>query len=88
MADDYESLSQLTEGEDEITMLKCLRLGIARQLEETNSARDTAALSRQFMDVTREIRALEKARPNPNRRTALDEARNKRKKKPKRKARA
>lgn len=88
MPEGYEKLSQITEAEDELTMLKCLRLGIARQLENTDSARDTAALSRQFMDVTREIRALEKSRPNPNRRTALDEARNKRKKKPKRKTRA
>ena len=87
MAHECETLSQLTEGRDELAMLKCLQLGIARQLEQTESARDTAALSRQFMDVTREIRALEKARPNPNRKTALDEARSKRKKSPKRKAR-
>lgn len=87
MPDRYVSLPQLTEDGDEIAMLKCLRLGIARQLDQTDSARDTAALSRQYMDITREIRALEKARPNPNRRTALDEARNKRKKRPKRKAR-
>lgn len=88
MAEEYVTLSQLTEEDDELAMLKCLRLGLARQLENDPSPRDNAALTRQFMDVTREIRALEKAKPNPNRRTALDDARSKRKKKPKRKARA
>lgn len=76
------TLSKLAEDGDDIDMLKCLRLGIARQLEETASGRDMAALSRQFMELTREIRVLEKAKPKPNRRTALDDARNKRKKAP------
>lgn len=77
------SLSDLVnEDGDELEMLKCLRHGIALQLEETDSGRDMAALSKQFMDITKEIRALEKSRPKPDRRTALDEARNKRKKAP------
>lgn len=84
MPEKYVTLTQLTEDGDELAALKCLRLGIARQLDQTDSARESAALSRQFMEITREIRALEKSRPNPNRRTALDEARSKRKKKPKR----
>ena len=79
---EYASLSTLADGGDDLEMLKCLRLGIARQLEETCTGRDMAALSKQFMDVTKEIRALEKARPKTDRRTALDDARNKRKKAP------
>lgn len=79
---EYKTLSDLVDGGDDLEMLKCLRWGIARQLEETESGRDMAALSKQFMDVTKEIRALEKSRPKPDRRTALDEARNKRKKAP------
>lgn len=87
--DGYTTLAALAEGTDDLEMLKCLRLGIARQLEETHSGRDVAALSKQFVDLTREIRALEKARPKKDRRTALDEARSKRKKAPaKRKPRA
>lgn len=79
---EYKTLSDLADGGDDLEMLKCLRLGLARQLEETDSGRDMAALSKQFMDVTKEIRALEKSRPKPDRRTALDEARSKRKKAP------
>lgn len=83
------SLADLVSGGDDLEMLKCLRLNIARQLEDTESGRDMAALSKQFMDITKEIRALEKAKPKPDRRTALDEARSKRKKAPvKRKPRA
>lgn len=80
--DGYTTLAALAEGTDDLEMLKCLRLGIARQLEETKSGRDMAALSKQFMDLTKEIRVLEKAQPKKDRRTALDEARNKRKKAP------
>lgn len=83
------SLSTLADGGDDLEMLKCLRIGIARQLEETASGREMAALAKQFVDITREIRELEKTKPKPNRRTALDDARNKRKKAPaKRKPRA
>lgn len=84
MPENHTTLSALAEGGNDLEMLKCLRLGIARQLEETDSGRDMAALSKQFMDVTKEIRALERAQPKKDRRTALDDARNKRKKKPKR----
>lgn len=79
---DHYSLSALADSGDDLEMLKCLRMSLARQLEETESGRDMAALSKQFMDVTKEIRALEKARPKPDRRTALDDARSKRKKAP------
>lgn len=84
MADErpHTTLSELAQGDDDLDMLKCLRMGLARQLEETESGRDMAALSKQFMDVTREIRELEKLRPKKERRTALDVARNKRKKRP------
>jgi hypothetical protein len=78
----FSSLSNLVSEGDDLEMLKCLRLNIARQLEDTESGRDMAALSKQFMDVTKEIRALEKSKPKPDRRTALDDARNKRKKAP------
>ena len=80
MEEKHASLAQLAEGDDDLNMLKCLRIGLARQLEETESGRDMAALSKQFMDVTKEIRELEKLRPKKDRRTALDVARNKRKK--------
>lgn len=80
MDDKGTSLSQLAQGNDDLNMLKCLRLGIARQLEETVSGRDMAALSKQFIDLTKEIRELEKMKPKKDRRTALDVARNKRKK--------
>lgn len=84
---EYKDLVQCTNEGDEITMLKCLRYGIARQLQETASGRDMAALAKQFVDITDRISRLEKAKPNPNRRTALNDARKKRKKKapPKRK---
>lgn len=84
MADETASLSRLAEGDDDLEMLRRLRVSIAIQLEETESGRDMAALSKQFTDITREIRLLEKSRGAQNRRTALDDARNKRRKRAKR----
>ena len=86
---DGVSLTEATETEDELLMLKTLRYYIAQQIESAQDGRELAALSRQYTDVSQRITALEKARPKPDRRTALDDARSKRKKAPvKRKPRA
>ena len=79
---DGVSLTEATESGDELLMLKTLRYYIAQQIEATSDGRELAALSRQYADMTQRINALEKSRPKLDRRTALDEARNKRKKAP------
>lgn len=79
---DGVSLREATESGDELLMLKTLRYYLAQQIESAADGRELAALSRQYTDVTQRITALEKSRPKPDRRTALDEARNKRKKAP------
>ena len=79
------SLTEATQTGDELLMLRTLRYCIAQKIEAMGTAEDErgmAALSKQFMDYTKEIRALEKSQPKPDRRTALDDARNKRKKAP------
>ena len=76
------SLTEATDTDDELLMLRTLRHYIAQQIERAEDGRELAALSRQFTDVTQRITALEKAKPKPDRRTALDDARNKRKKAP------
>lgn len=78
---DY-SLTEATGTGDELLMMKTLRYYLAQQIERAEDGRELAALSRQFADVTQRVNALEKAKPKPDRRTALDEARNKRKKAP------
>lgn len=78
---DY-SLTEATDTNDELLMMRTLRYYLAQQIEHAQDGRELAALSRQFADVTQRINALEKSRPKPDRRTALDEARNKRKKAP------
>lgn len=79
---DAVSLREATESGDELLMLKTLRYYLAQQIESAADGRELAALSRQYTDVTQRITTLEKSRPKPDRRTALDEARNKRKKAP------
>ena len=81
-------LTDLTNQGDELEMLKCLRFGIAEQLEQTNSGRDMAALSKQFIDISARIAEIEKLKPKTNRRTPLDVAKKKRKKTAPREARA
>lgn len=78
------SLVEATETGDELLMMKTLRYYLAQQIEKPSDGRELASLSRQYADVTQRIKNLEKARPKPDRRTALDDARNKRKKNPKR----
>lgn len=79
---DGVSLTEATESGDELLMLKTLRYYIAQQIEATSDGRELAALSRQYADMTQRINTIEKSRPKPDRRTALDDARNKRKKAP------
>ena len=79
---DGVSLTEATVLGDDMLMLKTLRYYIAQQIEATIDGRELAALSRQYADMTQRINAMEKTRPKPDRRTALDEARNKRKKAP------
>jgi hypothetical protein len=76
------SLTDATVSGDELLMLRTLRYYIAQQIETTEDGRELAALSRQYADMTQRINVLEKSRPKPDRRTALDDARNKRKKAP------
>lgn len=76
------SLTEATETGDELLMMQTLRHYLAQQIERADDGRELAALSRQYADVTQRINALEKERPKPERRTALDEARSKHKKAP------
>lgn len=76
------SLTEATDTGDELLMMSTLRYYLAQQIESAQDGRELAALSRQFADVSQRINALEKARPKTDRRTALDDARNKRKKAP------
>lgn len=73
------SLQEATQAGDRLLMLRTLRRYISRQIEGTESGRDMAALSKQFVDVSERIDEIEKSMPDKNRRTALDAARKKRK---------
>lgn len=89
LKEDGHTLTEATEAGDDLLMLKTLRYYLAQQIEKAGDGRELAALSRQYADMTQKIIEMEKLRPKKERRTALDEARNKRKKAPaKRKARA
>lgn len=66
---------------DPLQMFEQLRIELAKQIQLTDSGRDKAALSKQFVDVTEKIEQIKKNRPDENRRTPLDEIRSKRQKK-------
>lgn len=74
-----DSLTDVTSNGDKLRMYECLRMDIARQIEETDSGRDVAALSKQFIDLTERIAALKEASEKQGRRSPLDEFLNKRK---------
>ena len=67
-------LTKATENGDELEMLVCLRLNLARELDMCESGRDIASLSKQYMDVSERIRELKKIKPK-KRRTTLDDIR-------------
>ena len=67
-------LTKATQDGDELEMLVCLRLNLARELDLCESGRDIAALSRQFMDVSERIRELKKIKPK-KRKTPIDNIR-------------
>ncbi len=80
-------LTQATKAGDELEMLLCLRLQIAKELDLCESGRDIAALSKQYMDVSERIRELKKLKPK-NRRTPLGDIRKEAKKTVKGKSKA
>lgn len=65
-------LIEAADSGDRLATLRELRGVLARSIYGAESSRDVAALSRQLVDVTAEIAALEKA-AEPVRGTALDE---------------
>lgn len=62
----------------EIEMYQCLRENLAREIDLSESGRDIAALSKQFVEVTERIRELEKLIPK-ERNTPLDKVKKKNK---------
>lgn len=78
---DGKTLSGIVADGSKLEVYKLLQLGIARQLEETESGRDMAALVKQFVDVTEKIEQIEKNQPDKERRTPLDNIKGKRAKK-------
>lgn len=57
---------------DRAATLRTLRDRLAKQIDETESGRDVAALSQRLVDVLRQIAELEKQEP-AQKGTALDE---------------
>lgn len=57
---------------DYLGTLECLRDRVARQLDDTDSARDVASLSLRLLDVTAAIEAAKRAAPE-QKGTPLDE---------------
>lgn len=80
-------LTKATKDGDELEMLLCLRLSLARELDICESGRDIAALSRQYMDVSERIRELKKLKPK-TRKTTLNDIRSEAKKTVKRVSKA
>ncbi len=80
-------LTKATKEGDELEMLLCLRMQIAKELDTCESGRDIAALSKQYMDVSERIRELKKLKPK-SRRTTFDDIRKEAKKTVKGKAKA
>lgn len=68
-----DSLTDVTSNGDKLRMYECLRMDIAKQIEGTDSGRDVAALSRQYIDITERIAALKEASEKQDRRSPLDE---------------
>ena len=56
---DYNKISDIVENGNEFETLKALQMKLARTIDESNSGRDIAALSRQLQIVTGRIRELE-----------------------------
>ena len=80
---DVAGLIEQTQKGDKLSMYKCLIVGIAHQLEQTDSGRDVAALSKQYVDLSERIEELESAASKQERRTPLDEILSRRGKPPK-----
>lgn len=78
---DEKTLVEAVENGDRLEMHECLLRKIADQLGCTDSGRDVAALSKQFVDVSEKIEGIKKNRPDKGRRTPLDSIRGKRAKK-------
>ncbi len=57
---------------DYLATLESLRGRVARQIDETDSARDVASLSQRMLDVTAAIEAAKRAKPK-QKGTPLDE---------------
>ncbi|WP_326600522.1 hypothetical protein [Rhodococcus sp. PD04] len=53
------TLSAAVETDDRATILRALRLRLTKAIEESTSARDIAALSKQLLDVLAQLDALE-----------------------------
>lgn len=58
----YQSIEEVTGAGDDLEALIALRQKIARTIDESNSGRDIAALSRQLLGVMNQIAELKEAR--------------------------
>ena len=76
-----KSLVDAVQDGDQLEMFESLRRQIADQIVSTESGRDMAALSKQFVEITEKIESIKKNRPDKERRTSIDEIRNRRQKK-------
>ena len=56
---EYNKIAEIVENGNEMDTLKALQMKLARTIDESNSGRDIAALSRQLQIVTGRIRELE-----------------------------
>lgn len=72
-----ETLEQAIASGDELRILYATRRIVASQLEDCQSGRDTASLSKQMQDLTARIATIEKQRGSSKKETALEKARKK-----------
>lgn len=70
-----ESLVEAISSGDEYRILIATRNLVADRLEQSESGRDTAALSKQMQELTEKIAALEKKRGAKQKQSALEKAR-------------
>lgn len=70
-----QRLSEAIAEGDELGILKATRDIVAERLENSESGRDTAALSKQMQELTEKISALDKKRGNKKKLSALEKAR-------------
>lgn len=70
-----QRLSEAIADGDELGILKATRDIVAERLENSDSGRDTAALSKQMQELTEKISALDKKRGNKKKLSALEKAR-------------